>query len=335
MIKKIDSFMSKAAAISTDLDRPRERSSQARTVPGLMGDLQKQRDEALDRAEELEKKLEAAQSVGGPLEASLDELFEVPGRRRHKSTDEYDELKENISRHGLQHAISVRAREGGGYEILSGHHRWDVYKELNAIDPAKWGRVPIHIIQTEADQADEKAFYANLIQSSLSDFEKYEGLRRLQNRLGEKLSTLADIAAYTGVKEGTIKMLWQIGSLPEAALAKLAENPSVLGGNAAGKLARLAKEGKAAEVTAAITALVDDGIEQQEALRIASAVTKTEVKPVVKPVAIKSGRANYCSWRRVAKTVRVDFASETDAEEAAAAVEEVLKQLAEKKRAAG
>jgi hypothetical protein len=33
--------------------------------------------------------------------------------------------------------------------------------------------------------------------------------------------------------------------------------------------------------------------------------------------------------------VRVDFASETDAEEAAAAVEEVLKQLAEKKRAAG
>jgi ParB family chromosome partitioning protein len=335
MNKKIDSFMSKAAAISTDLDRPRERTSQARTVPGLMGDLQKQRDEALDRAEDLEKKLAAAQGAGGPLEANLDELFEVPGRRRHKSRDEYEELKENIRLHGLQHAISVRAREGGGYEILSGHHRWDAYKELASAEPGQWDRVPIHVIRTEADHADEKAFYANLIQSSLSDFEKYQGLRRLQKQMPDKLVTLADIAGYTGVKEGTIKMLWQIGDLPEDALTKLAEKPTVLGANAAGKLARLSKQGKAAEVTAAVKALVEDGIEQQEALRIASAAPKVEEKTTVKPVSIKSGRANYCSWRRVAKTVRVDFATEADAEEAAAAVEEVLKQLAERKRAAG
>lgn len=64
-------------------------------------------------------------------EISLDLIDEVPGRRRKLTPEAYEELKANLAQNALAQAISVRRKLDGRFELLAGHNRTAIYRELD------------------------------------------------------------------------------------------------------------------------------------------------------------------------------------------------------------
>lgn len=297
-----------------------------KAAPTTMAKLIVDRDEALDRAEAAEAQLE---SVMTALRAPLDQLFEVPGRRRFLSPESYAELKSNIRQHGMVAPITVQRRAQGGYEIVSGHHRSDILRELHAEDPATWpSDAPIHLDEsTDSQRAQEKAFYANLMQQPLPDFEKYLGLKGLIDGAVEDDVTHEKLAQRTGLSRTTVTYLLKFGSLPEAAQKLLEEKRDAFTAKMAAKFATLTKNGMGDKVTEAVRQIVRDNIEPDKALN--NLVAPAQKAERAKPIAIRCGKSIYCTVTPVDKFLRLEFKSEGERLVAQQMIQEVLEKLAE------
>ena len=274
---------------------------------------------AEERAEELEARLKNSRSA----EVQITDLTEVPGRRRQLTMQEFVELRDNLASHPLITPITVRKAEHG-YEIVSGHNRVAAYRDL--------GRTAIEAWITDAPEgaAEELAFYANLLHPSLPDYEKYLGLQKVVAANGGPM-TDAEISARTGMSETIVWQLGQFAGLPEKAKAILAMRPEKFGSKVAAKLAVLTAAGNGDRVVSAIKALVEEDIDQKDALAMAVAA---ENKPSAqkKSTRIRLGNQTFCTIQSAAKTMRITFANADDRAEVETLVQELLQHQSDRKK---
>ena len=290
------------------------------TAPGRTGDLQ-DRKWLTSKVAALQAELEAATGQG--ITILLSKLVEVPGRRRALSDEAFSQLRENLRTNDLVTPITVRSLNAGKFEVVSGHNRVRAYREL-AKDTIQ------AVVQNSDDiKTGINSFYANLLQTDLTDFEKFVGFTMLQEKLN---LSQADIARHSGMSEQFVSQMMAFRDLPAGALAIIEANPSMLGMDAAYKFALIAKKhpGQNARIVDAIEKLNAGDVDQKGAVRLASNISD-EAKPVqkLKPIVIKSGKANYCDIHRVDKTLRIQFKSAEEAQAVEEAVREVLQRRAE------
>ncbi|MEM5372237.1 ParB/RepB/Spo0J family partition protein [Paraburkholderia azotifigens] len=262
------------------------------------------------RLKEMEEQLMSAAS-----DVEISELVEVPGRRRYMSPEKKLELRENLRHNKLVHPVVIRRRPDGTKEIVSGHNRIDEYKAL--------GRAKIKAVFEDSteDEAAANAFWANLLQSDLTDFEKYRGFKQMQGRF--PAITQAEMAEQSGLSEAMISYLLAFDDLPSEVLSVLNDQPALIGSHAGKTLAGLAKNGRTAEVIAAVGQLAEGKIDQAQAVKLASAKPAKAAK-AAETVKIKAGKADYCVMRRAANVVRLQFKSDEEASRVQAALQKVL-----------
>ncbi|MDR5785206.1 MULTISPECIES: ParB/RepB/Spo0J family partition protein [unclassified Caballeronia] len=341
-----DRLAAKAAGIGSNPRSPRpepEIPSRPKTAPGqLMASLpllaEKERELEVLRAriEELEagatggssdeiarlkKELADAQQSGAAIDIRLRDLHEVPGRRRHMPAEKYAELRENLRHNKLIHPIVVLPRPEGGFEILSGHHRTDALREL--------GRESVRCVVVDAttEEADEGAFFANLMQSDLTDYEKYVGLKRFQQTHADLKQ--AEIAGRIGISQSYVSLLLSYDRLPNAARAVLEANVGIVGATAAAELASLSELGKSERVVEAVLQVSVGKLDQAQAVRFARDGDRTKVeKPLATTFKVKSGKSTWCDVRRAKNVMRIEFQSEEVAQSVQDAIKRTLEDLA-------
>lgn len=314
-----DKLGAKTAGIKArNVEKPTEKAP--RSAPGMFLNATQRLDAAEAKVEELETRLKEAEA-SGTRELPLDQLHEVGGRRRRLTEQQFNELKENLRNNPLVTPITVRKRAEGGFEIVSGNNRVEVFRELGRTS------IPAALLESDDDQAEINAFYANLLQPDLPDFEKYVGFRKIIGKHPEL--THAQVAEGAGVSRSFVTQLMAFSDLPADAIAILADRPEVLGANAAQDLAGLVKKGRVEQVVRAIARLAAGEIDQARAVREAAVdiIPKAGAsKP--EPVRIKIGRTTYCAIQRADKVLRIQFQSAEEAESVQEAIREVLERRA-------
>lgn len=321
---------------------------QAKTSPGRMFGLQDKIFQAEARARKAEEELEALKATTGTSEALekaedqvrlteaalreaetalqeamknqpvraayLADLYEIPGRRRKLSPQQYAELKANLEHNRLTNPVTVRARPEGGYEVIAGHNRIAVYQDLGR------DQIDINILDLDDDEVDRAAFYSNLLSPSLPDYEKFVGFK---TRMQKKGLTQVELAAEAGVTQPYISTLMSFGDLPAEALEYVAQAPELFGTRVVPKFVKLAKQGKAGVVVEAFKQIVTEGVAQSVALKAAEGKTAPAV-PRAKTITVRQGNTPYCEIVRSAKTLRLSFTSADEAEATLAAIKSVL-----------
>jgi len=313
-----DKLGQKTAGIKArSIEKPTDKTP--KTAPGMFLNATQRIDAAETKVEELETKLREIEASGQSLEIPLDQLFEVEGRRRKLSVGEYQELRENLRNNELVTPISIRKRKAGGYEIVSGHNRVSVFRELGRTT------IPAVVRETDEAQADINAFYANLLQPNLPDYEKYLGFCMIKKRRPEM--SHEEIADMAGLSRSQVTKLMAFSTLPEEAHKVLQENVAAVGATAAQDFANLTKAGRAKQVIEAIGKIVTGELEQGQAVKFAS--TDVQAKAISKsaPITIRAGKATYCEFRRSDKVIRLAFKTAEEAE----AIEEAIRQVVETK----
>ena len=301
-----------ARSVEKTGDRP------PKTAPVMLYDATARMHAAEQKAEELEAKLNAALEGAAAFEVPLADLREVAGRKRQLSDEQFNELKENLRHNELVSPVIVRPAEHGGYEIVSGHNRVRAFKELGR------ERIPAIVRASEEVQADINAFYANLLQPSLPDYEKYLGFRLIRLRRPEM--SQAQIAEMSGISATRLSRLLAFDDLPDDTHLLLAQHPGAIGADAASNLAAIAKAGGADRVTAAIKKVVEEGIDQSSAVALASKrdTIVAKAKPTVEVIKFKVGKSPVCSYRKADTTLRVDFRNVEDADAVHEEIQKVL-----------
>lgn len=144
------------------------------------------------------KKKEMALGTGlGALlggEPSLDDAKTLPisrvepraGQPRTSFDEEaLQELADSIAEHGLLQPITVRALDGGYYQIIAGERRW------RAARLAGLTEVPVHIIEADDRTAQELALVENLQREDLNPMEEARGYKALMEQFGLTQETVS------------------------------------------------------------------------------------------------------------------------------------------------
>jgi ParB family chromosome partitioning protein len=178
---------------------------------------------------EYAEKLEGAPS----LLLKLDEIRIVPGRKRHRSASARAELLENIREHGLIHAVTVRPLEDGSYELVAGHNRVDALREIGIPE------VRAEVRQMTPAEAKLFGFYSNLLQTDLTEFEKYLGFKQ---RMVEEGLTQQQVADEAHISKSYVSHLFAFDDIPEPLQALIQSKPSAVGRRGAEALAAAAQK---------------------------------------------------------------------------------------------
>ncbi|MEO8188559.1 MAG: ParB N-terminal domain-containing protein [Burkholderiaceae bacterium] len=306
--------------------KPREaKATRPVTTPGAVAFLQPTIDSLNERVKEAEasnakllKKLEAQ-----PTEVALDQLDEKPGRKRKLTPEQFEELRGNLGNNPLVHPVAVKRLANGRFEIVSGHNRVEAFRALARTI------IPVVVVDIEDAILDRTAFYANLLQPALPDFEKYLGFRREKEKTQASQKELAKAA---GVPESTVSMLFAFESLPMRARELIEDRPEGVGMNCAAELARITRGGAGDRVIEAVELLLASKLTQKEA--VAYAAKKTAPlglarAPKETPVKIKAGRFDFCQYISRGHMLRIDFKIEEHRTEAEARIAALLRELAD------
>lgn len=272
--------------------KPRERIDQLgtkiRTSPGMFLDTH-------HRAAKAEAEIEVLRNRRIPIA----ELHIVAGRKRLLSDQEFAELKGNLDAFPLINPITIRTRDQGGYELISGHNRVQAYVELGRTE------IEANVLDLTEIQILPAAFYSNLLAPSLSDYEKYLGFKQLQEATGK---TQADLALESGVSKTAISNLFAFDGLSLVSHEILSKNPRIAGYNLMAKIKGLPF------VDEALTKLASGEIStQEEAFKVASQKKDKVPNPKVQlePVIIKQGKQRFAEINRRGGIVAIKFSDET------------------------
>ena len=297
------------------------------TTPGAMAFMQPTIDSLNERVKaaeaanvELRRRLDAQ-----PTEVPLELLDEKPGRKRKLTTGQFEELKENLRNNPLVHPIAVRRLADDRFDIVSGHNRVDAFKALGRTS------IPVVVVDIEDETVDRAAFYANLLQPGLPDYEKYLGFRREKDKTK---ASQKDLARAAGVPESTVSMLFAFDSLPQRARELIEDRPERIGMNCAADLSRLARDGGEDRVVEAVELLLSSKLSQKEAVVYAARKPPSllpRARPIT-PVKIKSGRLDFCQYIGRGHSLRIDFKAEEHRTEAEARIAALLQELADANR---
>jgi ParB family chromosome partitioning protein len=294
-------------------------SKKARTSAGLLyGDV-KRLEDAENRADVAEARVKELLAAGvNSREIPLADLHEAPGRKRTLTEEQFTELVENLRSNPLVTPITVRVRAEGGFEIISGHNRVAAFRALER------ETIPAVVADTDQEQADVNAFYANLLQPDLTDYEKYLGFKMLKSKYPDMTDT--EIASKAGKSKSFVSQIKCFDELPPSALAVIAGNPSIVGANTAQMFAGLVKKGRDQQVIEAVVQLANGAVDQAQAVKIASTDPAPKAPKRSEPTRYKLGKATYCDFRRADKVLRIDFVSAEEAEAVESAIKAVLEQ---------
>lgn len=203
--------------------KPRERSespaARFKTSPGMFLDSQ-------HRA----VKAEAEIAVLRDRRVKLDELTIIPGRKRQLTAERFGELKANLAAFPLINPVTIRALPAGGYELVSGHNRVQVFAELGRTE------IDVHVIDLAEEQVLPAAFYSNLLSPALPDYEKYLGFKQLQQATGKSQS---ELAKESGISKSLLSLLFAYDGLSSATHALLSKQPQLLSATIASKVKNL------------------------------------------------------------------------------------------------
>jgi len=301
--------------------RPPETQQRTATMPAQLSAFRLEARDYQTRIQQLTDELAQAKKSGGAMDVPFSDLHEIAGRRRFKSQEDFHELRENLRHNKLIHPVAIRPRLEGGFEIVSGHWRTDAYREI--------GRETIKCVLDEGseDEATVGAFYANLMQSDLTDYEKYLGFKDIQSRFPD--ITQAKMAEQAGVTDAAVSALMAFADLPSEVLVLLNDHPGLLGGTAGYALARLTRAGKSERVVTAVQRIANKEFDETQAVKFAGAdPTKENTRSTAAAFKIKAGRTTYCDVRQAKNVLRLEFQSEQEAQAAQMALKEVLEQRA-------
>lgn len=312
---------SMAAAYESNTPVTRPRSDAPKTAPGrlleampLLAEKEEQVTSLENTVKELREALQVASNAG--IDLQLSALIEVAGRRRKMTEEKFIELRENLRHNKLIHPVVVRKASDGKYEIVSGHHRVDAYREI--------GRETIRtvVIDGSDDEIADGAFNANMMQSGLTDYEKYLGFKiRLERTPG---LTQVKLAEKFGVTPALVSYIFSFDQLPLDALSLIEARPEIIGATAVSTLVGLVKQGKTKQVLDAINRLVAGELDQGQAVKLArQSADKPKPQPAL-TVKIKQGKATYCEIRRAKNVMRLNFKSEEEAERIQEAIQRLL-----------
>jgi ParB family transcriptional regulator, chromosome partitioning protein len=217
-----DKLGAKTAGVKArEVEKPVDKS--LKTAPAIFLEATQRMDAAEVKAEALQAELALLKNK----KVRIADLQINPARRRTLSPEDFRELKENLAKHPLTHPIVVRPTAGGKLEIVAGHNRVQAYIELGREE------IAADVMDFQDDQVDEAAFYSNLFNSALADFEKFQGFKRIQERTHESQSQMA---ARTGVSEAKLSYLFSFEKLDPQVLEVIQAAPHAIGAKAASKL---------------------------------------------------------------------------------------------------
>jgi ParB family chromosome partitioning protein len=125
--------------------------------------------------------------------------------RKHFDDARLDELAESIRSQGIIQPLVVRAREGGGFELIAGERRW------RAAQRAGLHQVPAVVREVAESQAFEMALVENLQREDLNPIEEAEGYQRLLAEFGY---TQESLSSRVGKDRSTVANALRLLKLP-------------------------------------------------------------------------------------------------------------------------
>lgn len=246
------------------------------------------------RANAAEAKLAAIEAG----KVKISDLYEVEGRKRSLTAEDFEQLKNNLTSNPLVNAIVVRARKQGGYEIISGHNRVQAYKELGRLE------IEADIREFEEDLVFEAAFYSNLINSPLTDFEKYLGFKEIIEKTGE---TQKEVGGRAGVNTDYISDLFAFGKLPADALRLVEENPHLIG-----KATATVLKDYPEKAAAAIRKIADEKYTEKAAIAFVREPAVPKPRPVKE--VFKAGKKAFAEFKINGHLLVIDIKDESKIE---------------------
>src|SRR4051794_8219024 len=142
--------------------------------------------------------------------------------RRTFTEPELAELEASIRANGLLQPIVVRARQGGGWELVAGERR------LRAVTRIGWAQVPAVVRDFDDRAMLTLALVENLQRADLNPLEEAEGYQRLIDEFG---LTQQQVADAVGKDRTTITNLLRVLTLSPA-VRQLVERGHITAGHA-------------------------------------------------------------------------------------------------------
>lgn len=252
----------------TESPRPRVGMSSLMDYTGNLHDAKERLQAANAKIEVLEKK-----------KVRISDLHEIAGRKRTLTPEAFKELKANLEKNPLLHAIVIQPNKSGGYDVIAGHNRIQAYRELGREE------IEADIREFNEEEAFEAAFYSNLFNSPLSDYEKYLGFKEIQSKTNE---TQEELANRAGVSRSQITQLFSFDRFSQTAKNILLANPHVLGYTAAAKLAATPED----RILTILGLLVEGGCTEAQA--VAMALRTNVLQPAkLSPIVIRTGKKTF------------------------------------------
>lgn len=124
--------------------------------------------------------------------------------------EKLEELAQSIREHGVIQPVTVRAADGGYYQIIAGERRW------RAARMAGLTEIPVNIVDVSDREASELALIENLQREDLNPVEEARGYEMLMARYG---LTQEQVAERVGKSRPAIANAIRLLGLAPKALA--------------------------------------------------------------------------------------------------------------------
>ena len=121
----------------------------------------------------------------------LDHPFTV-----NREVDDYRELFDSIKANGINEPVKARPREGGGLELISGHRRHDIAKQLNY-------PVPVIIEQVDTNDAQIECVDGNLHRQDIPTSELARAAKMKMEALARKAGRRSKMEQLAGPSKRT------------------------------------------------------------------------------------------------------------------------------------
>ena len=134
----------------------------------------------------------------------LDHPFTV-----NREVDDYKELFDSIKANGINEPVKARPREGGGLELISGHRRHDIAKQLNY-------PVPVIIEQVDTNDAQIECVDGNLHRQDIPTSELARAAKMKMEALARKAGRRSKMDQLTGPSKRTDQIVAEDNSMVDA-----------------------------------------------------------------------------------------------------------------------
>jgi len=262
----------------------------------------------------LTKKLDELDAVKEEMRAGkikISKIVEVKGRKRTLTAQQFADLKGNIAQNGLIHKVLVRAIEDGMYELIAGHNRLEIYRQLGKDE------IEVDIQEIDGSRVVENAFYSNLFQSELTAFEKYQGFKEIREITGENQDQMAQKA---GISPSQISQIFSFESFPDSAKNILKQHPGILGYDAAAQLSKV-KETKLLDI---LNRLVLGEISEAKAVAMTT-IKAPNLTVKVEPIVIRNGKTTFAKIKQKGGLIAITLVDESRVESILAQIQNLLK----------